>query len=192
MKRLCRVGSHSFELHKSSVIQIPKITSFWCALTMHISTTYRIAGNFQGRKLSWISEKYDFHGLLTFAVPKDTMLPNFTEKTFAKLRNSRKYSPSKVSRYTVCVQEFFHSTTDTVRVGLNVMIMEAVKWLMGWGMWENFWHHFYQRSQSLECDFKALSCTPTQYWMFATHEQGLLLFYWLSRFPNRSSHCGIQ
>ena len=119
---------------------------------MHISTTYHIAGNFQGRKLSWISEKYDFHGLLTFAVPKDTMLPNFTEKTFAKLRNSRKYSPSKVSRYTVCVQEFFHSTTDTVRVGLNVMIMEAVKWLR---RWENFWHHFYQRSQSLECDFKA-------------------------------------
>jgi len=33
-------------------------------------------------------------------------------------------------------------------------------------MWENFWHHFYQRSQSLERDFKALSCTPTQYWMF--------------------------
>ena len=40
---------------------------------------YRIAGNFQGRKLLWIGEKYNFRrenfrGLLTFAAPKDATL----------------------------------------------------------------------------------------------------------------------
>ena len=57
-----------------------------------------------------IDEKYGFHRenfhilLLTFAVPKDATPPNFAEKLSliaTKLRNSRKFSPSKVSRYTV-------------------------------------------------------------------------------------------
>ena len=49
--------------------------------------------------------KETFCGLVTLAARKDTTLPNFAENTFAniptKLRNWRKFSPSKVSRYTV-------------------------------------------------------------------------------------------
>ena len=46
---------------------------------------YRIARNFQGRKLSLIGEKHDFRGenFPTFTVPKDTTLPNFAEKKIA-------------------------------------------------------------------------------------------------------------
>ena len=62
-----------------------------------------IAGNFRGRKLSQIGEKYDFYrenfcGLLTCAVPKDATPPNFAEKTFA---NSHKSFSLKRFRYTV-------------------------------------------------------------------------------------------
>ena len=72
-------------------------------------TKYRIAGNFQGRKLSRIGEKYNFHrenfrGLLAFAVPKDAMPPNFVEKTFVNSHKTVKFvkfSPSKVFCYTV-------------------------------------------------------------------------------------------
>ena len=54
---------------------------------------YRLAGNFRGRKLSQIGEKYDFYrenfcGLLTCAVPKDATPPNFTEETFANSHKS--------------------------------------------------------------------------------------------------------
>jgi len=50
---------------------------------------------FGGRKLSRISEKYDFrgenfHGLLTFAAPKDTTPPNFAENTFADSHKTTK------------------------------------------------------------------------------------------------------
>ena len=48
-----------------------------------------------------IGEKYNFCRLLAFAVPKDITPPNFMEKTFTKPQNSRNFSPSKVSRYTV-------------------------------------------------------------------------------------------
>ena len=46
-------------------------------------SVYCIAETFEGKKLSQIGEKYDFHGenfrgLLTFAMP-----PNFMKKTFA-------------------------------------------------------------------------------------------------------------
>ena len=68
-----------------------------------------LVGNFQGRKLSRIGEKYDFRGenfhrLLTCATPKDATLPNFTEKTFANSHKTAKFakpSPSKVSRYMI-------------------------------------------------------------------------------------------
>ena len=36
--------------------------------------------------------KYDFHGLLTFAVPKDATPPNFTEKTFANSHKTEKFA----------------------------------------------------------------------------------------------------
>ena len=75
---------------------------------------YYIAGNFRERKLSQFGEKNDFrgenfHGLLAFAASKDTTLPNCEEKTFTnshKLQNSRKFSPSSVSRYTVTFNRF--------------------------------------------------------------------------------------
>ena len=55
----------------------------------HFFSGYRIAGNFRGRKLSRIGEKDDFRGeifrgLLPFSSPTDAM-PNFAEKSFAKL-----------------------------------------------------------------------------------------------------------
>ena len=64
---------------------------------------------FGGRKLSRIGEKYDFRGenfrgLLTFAAPKDTTPPILRRthlRIATKLRNPRKFSPLKVSRYTV-------------------------------------------------------------------------------------------
>ena len=57
----------------------------------------RIAGNFGGRKLSRIGEKYDFRGknfcrLLTFAAPKDTMPPNFAENTFANSHKTARFA----------------------------------------------------------------------------------------------------
>ena len=80
----------------------------------HISTYYHIVGNFQGRKLSLICEKYDFRGenfrrLLAFAVPKDAT-PQISWRKLShiatKLRNSRKFSPSKVFCYTVSILLF--------------------------------------------------------------------------------------
>ena len=43
-----------------------------------------------------IGEKYDFHGenlhgLLTFAVPKDTTAPNFADKTLANSHKTAKF-----------------------------------------------------------------------------------------------------
>ena len=56
----------------------------------------RIAGNFRERKLSQIGEKYNFRGenfhrLLTFPVPKDTMPQNFAEKNFANSHKTTKF-----------------------------------------------------------------------------------------------------
>ena len=81
-----------------------------CSERLSVHTDmYRIAGNFRGRKLSWIGEKYDFRRenfrrLLAFAVPKDAT-PQISQRKLlritTKLRNSHKFSPSKVFRYTV-------------------------------------------------------------------------------------------
>ena len=61
---------------------------------MYLSHEYRIAGNFQGRKLSRIGEKYDFHGeyfrgLLTCAVPK---MPHPQKKTYANSHKTAKFT----------------------------------------------------------------------------------------------------
>ena len=69
-------------------------------------------GNFQGRKLSWIGEKYDFCRenvcwLLACAAPKDATPPISRRKLSqiaTKPRNLQRFSPSKVSHYTVCLQ----------------------------------------------------------------------------------------
>ena len=54
---------------------------------------YCIVGNFRGRKLSQIGEKYNFHGEtftdFSHAVPKNATTLNFAEKTFA---NSYKFA----------------------------------------------------------------------------------------------------
>ena len=71
---------------------------------------YRIAGNFWGRKLSQIGEKYDFcweifRGLLSFAAPKDATLPNFTQKTFTNTHKTTKFT--KVFCYTVLCDHMY-------------------------------------------------------------------------------------
>ena len=78
----------------------PFITTTWqgsSSPTKVPHTLYRIAENFWGRKLSQIGEKYnfrteDFHGFLTCATPKDTMPPNFTEKTFVNSHKTVKFA----------------------------------------------------------------------------------------------------
>ena len=71
-----------------------------------------IAGNFRERKLLRIGEKYDFRGenvrrLLAFAAPKDTT-PQITWRKLSRIatkpRNSQKFSPLKVFRYTVATE----------------------------------------------------------------------------------------
>ena len=64
---------------------------------MYFIVEYHIVGNFQGRKLLRIGEKYDFRrenfrGLLVCAAPKDAMPPNFTEKTFANSHKTGKFA----------------------------------------------------------------------------------------------------
>ena len=58
---------------------------------------YRVAENFQWRKLSRIGEKYDFRGenfrrLLALATPKDTTPQNFMEKTFKISHKTPKFA----------------------------------------------------------------------------------------------------
>ena len=60
------------------------------------TVTYRIAGNFRGRKLSQIGEKDNFwgekfHKLLACATQKDTTPPNFVEKTFTNSHKTAKF-----------------------------------------------------------------------------------------------------
>ena len=70
---------------------------------------YRIAGNFQGRKLLRIGEKYEFHGenfhrLLACAAPRTTcpqILRRKLSRIATKTWNLQKFSPSKVSCYMV-------------------------------------------------------------------------------------------
>ena len=82
----------------SSKISARPGTNFnWSLIIKPIRLNYRIAGNFRGRKLSWIGEKYDFrgenfHGLLACAAPKDATPPNFTEKTFTNSHKTAKFA----------------------------------------------------------------------------------------------------
>ena len=69
----------------------------------HQTWQYRIAENFRGRKLSWIGEKYVFHGenfcgLLAFAAPKDPtpqILRRKLSRIATKLWNSQSFLPQK-------------------------------------------------------------------------------------------------
>ena len=87
----------------------PSCTACVSVLCVLQRTCYHIVGNFRGRKLSQIGEKYNFHGenfrrLLAFAVPKDAT-PQILQRKLSHIatnpQNSQKFSPSKVSRYTV-------------------------------------------------------------------------------------------
>ena len=87
-----------------------------CSSQAHAHNCVPYSGNFQGRKLSQIGEKYNFHrenfcGLLTHAVPKDTTPPNFMEKTFVnshKMQNVQKFSPSSFQLYSMLLL-FIHT-----------------------------------------------------------------------------------
>ena len=91
-----------------------KLEQLWYISKCHLQalsinfSTYRIAGNFRGRNISHNWKKYNrgenFCGLLAFAVAKDATLQISWRKLSriaTKPRNSRKFSPSKVFRYTV-------------------------------------------------------------------------------------------
>ena len=74
---------------------VPRLVCTWNrnSIFTHI---YRIAGNFRGRKLPQIGEKYDFcgenfRGLLACAALKDVTPPNFMEKTFANSHKTTKF-----------------------------------------------------------------------------------------------------
>ena len=79
--------------------------------TRWFNANYCIVENFWGRKLSRIGEKCFvensfelFRRLFTRAMPKDTTPPNWENFCeYPQNWNSRKFSPSKVSRYTVSV-----------------------------------------------------------------------------------------
>ena len=87
------VNSHWFWILQSHMLLF-KLCMFLCALDVHVILTrskYHIAGNFRGRKLSWIGEKYDFcrenfRGLLACAVPKDRVYhaPKFCRENLRK------------------------------------------------------------------------------------------------------------
>ena len=78
-------------------------------LTVSWAWYHRIAGNFQGRKLLRIGEKYDFHGenfrgSLACATPMNATPQISWRKLLwiaSKPQNLQKFSPSKVSHYTV-------------------------------------------------------------------------------------------
>ena len=94
--------------------------------------TYRIAVNFRGRKLSRIAR---------FCHAKGRHAPNFVEKTFAyiyistKPRNSQKFSPSKVFRYTVCIYStkctvhYISNSNDTLSFVLHLQTMKEFEYL---------------------------------------------------------------
>ena len=74
-----------------SILQIPADVRY-----VDHTMIYRIAGKFRGRKHSRIGENYNFRRenflrLLTFAVPKDAMPPNFAEKTFVNSHKTVKF-----------------------------------------------------------------------------------------------------
>ena len=74
-----------------------------------INERYRIAGNFRGRKLSWIGKKWPFCGENFCGILKPInrwvrhaqISRRKLSRVALKLRNSWMFSPSKVFRYTV-------------------------------------------------------------------------------------------
>ena len=89
---------------------------------------YRIAGNFRGRKLPRIGEKYNFHREKPsrIAIPKDATPSNFMEKTFVNsyktAKNSQKFSPSKVSRNVVCKEMILYATFTYIGKFVTIML----------------------------------------------------------------------
>lgn len=95
------------------------------------------------------------------------------------------------------MRKFIYSIVPGLRCsegGVNVMIMEAVKWLRSEECGNAFGTIFINALVAWSVISKPCHAHPPSIGCLfqATHEQRLLLFYWLSRFPNRSSHCGIQ
>ena len=80
-----------------------------CAnLRYHHMVVYRIAGNFRGENFRELVKirfsRRKLSQIARFCLAEGRHAPNFAEKTFAyshNPRNPRKFSPSKVFRYTV-------------------------------------------------------------------------------------------
>ena len=95
----------------------------------NLLSTYRIAGNFRGRKLSRIGEKYAFRGenfcgLLAFAVPKDAT-PQILQRKLSRIAQNREicksFLPRKFSAiwYVTCGK----TNSLTQPLFLDVLIM---------------------------------------------------------------------
>ena len=102
------------------------------------SAIYRIVGNFRGRKLSQICNfpGENFHGLFSFAMPKDTIPPQILRRNFQintrKTATFAEFSPSKVSRYTVVLSldEYIGRLVYTSKLpGVLQYIATSSEWL---------------------------------------------------------------
>ena len=103
---------------------------------------YRIAGNFRGRKLSRIGEKYDCSLLLCQRTPHPPILWRKLSQITTKPRNSQKFSPSKVFRYTVvfvgvleCWMHFSVTTVCVLSFALYIPCCIILITVVG-GMWK--------------------------------------------------------
>ena len=116
---------------------------FSCGGKWSTREAYHIAGNFRGRKLLQIGKKYDFR-----AVPKylrHQILRTKFLQIATKLRNPRKFSPSKVSRYMVlfagrgCKRlQQYDSQTERLTRGSRGRLWQphlSCSWIMPLGSW---------------------------------------------------------
>ena len=106
---------------------VPRLVCTWNR-NIIFTHTYHIAGNFQGRKLPRIGEKYDFRGenfrrLLACAVLKDATPPNFSDKTFANCHKTAKFmkvfSLESFPLYSTYTQLHFQALRDCLQYPTN-------------------------------------------------------------------------
>ena len=99
------------------------------------ATFYTCLNSFEGeifRKLvkNTIAVDKTFVDLACFCRAKDTMPTNFAEKTFANTRNSQKFSPLKVSHYTVNSHVLWFISTPSTKS--NKMYFKNVLKILAW------------------------------------------------------------
>ena len=121
---------------------LPRFGPFSCmrvftlALWSYYCLVYRIAENFQGRKLSQIlqfcdySRKFSLQNLGAWCPLAQQKRGIHKSFLYAKIRvfftNSQKFSPSKVSRYTILMQIHSDHLTTSQSLLLSYMCREVV------------------------------------------------------------------